>query len=96
MKNYLIDNNFNDKTMFFLDAHVDNGNIGKYYIGDKMDLSMPFIEHFAYMWYRTPLKTIQPNKTKIMSIMISEKLNAKGHKYRHILVQEILKTNLII
>jgi type I restriction-modification system DNA methylase subunit len=48
------------------------------------------------MWYRTPLKTIQPNKTKVMSIMISEKLNAPGHKYRHILVQEILKTNLPI
>lgn len=71
-------------------------HIGKYYIGDKMDLPMPFIEHFAYMWYRTPLKTIQPNKTKVMSIMISEKLNAPGHKYRHILVQEILKTNLPI
>ena len=31
-----------------------------------------------------------------MSILISEKLNAPGHKYRHILVQEILKTNLPI
>jgi hypothetical protein len=30
MKKYLIDNNFKDKTMFFLDAHVDNGNIHNY------------------------------------------------------------------
>ena len=31
-----------------------------------------------------------------MSIMISDKLNAPGHKYRHMLVREILKTDLDI
>ena len=30
MKKYIISDNFKDKTMFFLDAHVDNGNIHNY------------------------------------------------------------------
>jgi hypothetical protein len=30
MKKYLTTNNFNEKTMFFLDAHVDNDNINNY------------------------------------------------------------------
>ncbi len=30
MKKYLSSDNFKDKTMFFLDAHVDNGNIHNY------------------------------------------------------------------
>ena len=42
------------------------------------------------------LNQFQPNKTKIMSIMISQKSSAPGHKYRHILTQAILKTNLPI
>lgn len=30
MKKYLINDNFKEKTMFFLDAHVDNCNISGY------------------------------------------------------------------
>ncbi len=30
MRKYLINNDFNDKTIFFLDAHVDNSNIRNY------------------------------------------------------------------
>ena len=30
MKKYLTGNDFNNKTMFFLDAHVDNNNIHNY------------------------------------------------------------------
>ena len=30
MKKYLSVDDFNNKTMFFLDAHVDNGNIHNY------------------------------------------------------------------
>lgn len=30
MKKYLLDDNFKNKTMFFLDAHVDNNNIHNY------------------------------------------------------------------
>jgi len=67
--------------------------ISKYYIGDKYDLPEPFIEHYGYMWHATPLTYI-PIKNKTISIMISEKNDAPGHKYRHMLVQRILSLNL--
>lgn len=72
-------------------------HIGKYYIGDTYDLPKPFIEHYSYMWHCNPLIDI-PIKppTKIMSIIISHKKNAPGHKYRHDLVKAILNTNLPI
>jgi hypothetical protein len=69
--------------------------IGKYFIGEKYDLPSPFIENYSYMWYTTPLTYI-PIKTKRMSIMVSEKNDAPGHKYRHMLVQRILSQNLPI
>jgi hypothetical protein len=69
--------------------------IDKYFIGDKYDLPLPFIEHFAYMWHMTPL-TYLPIKNKTMSIMVSQKNMAPGHKYRHLLVQRILSMNLPI
>jgi len=70
-------------------------NIGKYFIGDKHGLPEPFIEGFSYMWHNPPLKQL-PVKTKIMSMMISEKASQSGHIYRHELVQKILQTNLPI
>jgi hypothetical protein len=69
--------------------------IGKYYIGNKNNLPDVFIEHYAYMWHTTPLNYI-PEKKNIMSIMVSQKMSAPGHKYRHYLTQEILKRNLPI
>lgn len=70
-------------------------HISKYYIGDTtaFNLPKPFIEHYAYMWHPIPLKSI-PVKPKILSIVISEKLSAPGHKYRHHLTQEMLKRKL--
>jgi hypothetical protein len=70
-------------------------NISKYFIGEKLDLPLPFIEHHGFLW-RLPFTNIVPKKDKIMSIMVSQKNNAPGHKYRHKLVQAILKTNLPI
>tara|TARA_B100000886_G_scaffold334007_1_gene288899 strand:- start:952 stop:1809 length:858 start_codon:yes stop_codon:yes gene_type:complete len=70
-------------------------NIGRYFIGDKKNLPDVFVEHFGYMWYCTPCRSI-PEKTKPMSIMISEKGKTFGHLYRHELVKEILKTDLPI
>jgi hypothetical protein len=71
-------------------------HIGTYLLGDKMNLpSPPFIEHFAYMWHTTPLTEL-PMKTKNISLMISKKTHTIGHKYRHILCQAILSTNLPI
>lgn len=70
-------------------------HIGKYYIGDKLDLPAPFIEHFAYMWHSRPPKEII-TKNKLMSIIVSEKKFAPGHVYRHKLIEEIIKLNLPI
>lgn len=69
--------------------------ISKYIIGEKYDLPLPFIERQSYLFYTPPLNYI-PQKTKCMSIMVSEKNNAPGHKYRHMLVQRILSQNLPI
>ena len=69
--------------------------IGKYFIGDKSDLSDPFIEHFGYMWHSRPPKEIL-YKPKLMSIIVSEKIFAPGHIYRHSLVQNIINNNLPI
>jgi len=70
--------------------------ISKYFIGDVGGnlLPSPFIQGNSYLWHNIP-RTI-PDKKKLMSIMISQKTQAPGHKYRHELVKEILNTNLPI
>ena len=71
--------------------------IGKYFIGEKYDLPSPFIEHYSYMWHCSPLDYIPiKNARNIISIIISGKQSAPGHKYRHDIVNSILKTNLPI
>jgi hypothetical protein len=65
--------------------------IGKYYIGDKMNLPDPFVEKFSHMWHNQPLKYL-PEKTKSISMMVSEKNQLSGHKYRHDLINKILET----
>jgi hypothetical protein len=70
-------------------------HIHKYYIGDKMNLPEPFIEGNCYLTYNAPLKSLQPNNGR-MSLMISQKKQQIGHKYRHELATAILKTNLPI
>jgi hypothetical protein len=69
--------------------------IGKYFIGDKRGLPEPFIEHFGYMWYSNPKRDIV-TKTKLMSIVVSEKHWAPGHAYRHTLIEKIIEANLPI
>ncbi len=76
--------------------------IGKYFIGDKSYIvgaskTLPdvFKEHYAYMWHITPL-TYVPLKNKLMSIMVSNKNFAPGHKYRHALVDHILRAGFPI
>lgn len=69
--------------------------IGKYLIGEKRNLSEPFVEHFGYMWHITPPVNL-PKKTKKMSLMVSFKSYARGHIYRHALCSNILKSNLPI
>jgi len=70
-------------------------NISKYFIGEKLNLPNPFIEYHGFLW-RLPLMNSIPEKKYIMSMMVSHKNNAPGHRYRHKLVQAILKTNLPI
>jgi hypothetical protein len=69
--------------------------IGKYYIGDKYQLGLPFVERYSHMWHNPILKE-EPVKQKMMSIMVSEKTTDPGHKYRHELVKAILDSNLAI
>jgi len=79
-------------------------NIGKYYIGDKPEIleHPPFTEGCNYILYNSPID-LPIQKTKIMSIMISNRnynvnhpYYAPGHVYRHELAKNILKTNLPI
>ena len=70
--------------------------IGKYFIGDKLQLPEPFIEHQGFLWHlpRPPKEIV--SKNKLMSIIISKKMWAPGHKYRHLLVSAILHNKLPI
>lgn len=86
-------NNFLELTSNFIE--YSKKNIGKYFIGEKLNLPSPFIEHHGFLT-RLPLTKNIPRKNKIMSMMVSHKNNAPGHRYRHKLVQAILKTNLPI
>lgn len=70
-------------------------HIGKYLIGDKLDLPEPFVEHFGYMWHSRPPKEIT-YKPKVMSIALSTKQSAPGHQYRHALVDSIIQAKLPI
>lgn len=73
--------------------------IGCYYLGDKGNLQAPFQEGNGYLSCYLPPSMPSPLSSvtkKFMSIMISQKMSAPGHKYRHTLVQAILKTNLPI
>lgn len=72
-------------------------HIGCYYLGDKENLPEPFQEGNAFLsCYLPPSMPLPLVTKKFMSIMISQKISAPGHKYRHELVHEILKTDLPI
>lgn len=70
-------------------------HIGTYYIGDATGLPAPFIQHHGFMWYVPFPREIQ-DKSRIMSIIFSERAHLPGHLYRHQLVSWILSTNLPI
>jgi hypothetical protein len=87
---------------FIGERHVKNGNLHELFHGNLPELfhgnlpelfhgNLPelFIEQYAYLWHTPPLTYI-PVKNKVMSIMVSERNFAPGHKYRHTLVQHIL------
>ena len=69
--------------------------INKYYIGDQLNLPKPFVEGNGYLIYNARLPILKPNVNR-MSLMISQKKHQPGHKYRHILANAILNTDLPI
>jgi hypothetical protein len=77
-------------------VHYAIQNIGTYFIGETMGLPAPFTEHYGYMWHMPLLKERPVKRPNMMSIMVSMKQQAPGHKYRHALVQRILATDLPI
>ena len=70
-------------------------HIGRYFIGNSINLPNPFVEGFAYMWHSNPERAIT-NKPKCMSIIVSDKTTAFGHKYRHAFVSKIIELGLPI
>lgn len=81
------------------DIRYIKANIGRYLIGLKKDLPLPFEEHYTFMWHHWPSTSPfkkQEDKPKLMSLMVSGKNYTYGHKYRRTLAEEILKTDLPI
>lgn len=70
-------------------------HVGRYLIGDASKLPPPFVTSYCYQWHITP-PVNEPAKDRLMSIMVSEKQQAPGHRYRHELVRAILSTNFNI
>ncbi len=70
-------------------------HIGQYYIGSSKGLPLPFVEHHGFMWH-IPCPRVIADKTKLMSIIFSNKTQVPGHQYRHQLVRAILQLNLPI
>ena len=83
----------------FADKHI-----GTYYIGYKHPkLTSPlFKEHHGFMWHTDhppePAREtmIKKNSNNVISLIISKKLQAPGHIYRHKLATFILTNNLPI
>lgn len=66
-----------------------------YVIGDPSNLGSPFVEGHSYMYYYTkPYQKVA--KKHPMCLMASSKGMLQGHRLRHQLIKEILKTNLDI
>ena len=85
----------------FLKIHQNNfidyavKNIGKYFIGSVDKFPTPtFVGHHGFLFYETPKPLpFRPEKSKLMSIMVSHKTYTPGHQYRHIIARHILKYN---
>jgi len=82
----------------FADKHI-----GTYYIGYKHPkLTSPlFKEHHGFMWHtdhppEPARETMIKNSNNVISLIVSKKLQAPGHTYRHKLAIFILTNNLPI
>lgn len=71
-------------------------HISRYFVGKIDNLPPPFEEHYTFQchnWVDTIAKSYK-NKSKIISMMVSDKQFLPGHKYRIVLAKEIIKRNL--
>ena len=69
--------------------------VGNYLIGARIKgFPKEYICHYGFLSH-IPIQN-KPKKTNIMSIILSNKKITTGHKYRHELVEKILKTDLNI
>ncbi len=68
-------------------------NISMYYIGDSSHLPSPFVSNYSFMWHIEISRSLK-TKDKCMSIIYSLKKETFGQKYRHLLVENILKLGL--
>jgi hypothetical protein len=74
-------------------------NIETYYIGDNLNNGLPslFKSYYGFLWHITPsITNFNFEKTKLMSIIISDKQLTTCQSYRHSIVKAILSTNLPI
>ena len=69
-------------------------HIGRYLIGDASGLGPPFEEHYGYMWHKWITVPQYTGERSGISMMVSDKKNLAGHKYRHQLANMILKEDL--
>ena len=76
--------------------HYVQNHLSKYYIGDASGLPSAFIERYSYLPWHYSIPTSLLPKTKFMSIMVSFKNDAPGHRYRHEMVRHILSSHLPI
>lgn len=74
-------------------------HLSKYLIGFP-NLPKPFVNYMGFQWFvqerNNYFENKVPEKIGKIAIWCSQKLQSPGHKYRHLLVQKILNSNLPI
>lgn len=68
--------------------------VGRYLVGDTKGLPSPFEAHYGYMFHTGISTPIHPLPRSGVSMMVSNKKMLPGHRYRHALVERILRENL--
>jgi len=74
-------------------------HIGSYYLVQGFPirrLGLPFKKGYTFMHHSIARPPNNPQKTKVMSIIFSAKRTTINHKYRHVLVEAILRSKLPI
>lgn len=66
----------------------------EYLVGDKRDIDHDkFKEHYTFLPFLRPSGQLIP-KTKVLSIMVSDKKEAPGHQYRYELCHQLIAHNI--